>query len=111
MLTACVYPVMTTYWLKGGMIGYKGDALNSEQGICGLVSSLPQRTDQLLTMIVQKLSMNVTVGYIDFRVQHQAIQQWLTFLHANNPLYAGISTDFDLLSQLPEDSSVEGEVK
>eukprot|EP00957_Ditylum_brightwellii_P039336 2975844-Ditylum_brightwellii.AAC.1 len=61
-----------------------------------------------------------TIGYkgdvpnieqdIDFRVQHQAIQQWCTFLHATNPLYADINIDFDLLFQLPEDGSVKGEV-
>eukprot|EP00957_Ditylum_brightwellii_P073478 5583634-Ditylum_brightwellii.AAC.1 len=54
--------------------------------------------------------MNVTVGYKDFRVQRQAIQQWLTFLHTNNPLQADINIDFNLLSQLPEDGSVKGEV-
>eukprot|EP00957_Ditylum_brightwellii_P104846 7991336-Ditylum_brightwellii.AAC.1 len=50
------------------------------------------------------------VGHKDFRVKCQVIQQWLTFLHANNPLYAGINIDFNLLSQLPEDISVEDEV-
>eukprot|EP00957_Ditylum_brightwellii_P193719 14751462-Ditylum_brightwellii.AAC.1 len=61
-------------------------------------------------MIVQKQNTNVTVGYKDFRIRCQAIQQWLTFLHENNPLYAGINVNFDLLSQLPEDGGVEGEV-
>ena len=61
-------------------------------------------------MIVLKQNTNATVGYKDFRVQCQAIQQWLTFLHAINPLCANINIDFDLLSQLPEDGSVEGEV-
>eukprot|EP00957_Ditylum_brightwellii_P110852 8455088-Ditylum_brightwellii.AAC.1 len=54
MLIVCVYPVVKTYQLKGGTIGYKGDVLNIEQDIGGLVSSLPQRTDQLPVMIVQK---------------------------------------------------------
>eukprot|EP00957_Ditylum_brightwellii_P039367 2977665-Ditylum_brightwellii.AAC.1 len=58
ILIAQVYPVMKTYHLKGGTIGSKGDVLNIEQDI---------------------------VGYKDFRVQRQAIHQWLTFLHANNP--------------------------
>eukprot|EP00957_Ditylum_brightwellii_P071525 5437921-Ditylum_brightwellii.AAC.1 len=84
MLISCVYPMMKTYHLKGGTIGYKGDVLNIEQGI-------------------------VTFEYKDFRVQHQAIQQWPTFLHTNNPLCAAINIDFDLLSQLPEDDSVEGQ--
>eukprot|EP00957_Ditylum_brightwellii_P090899 6921421-Ditylum_brightwellii.AAC.1 len=51
MFIACVYPVMKTYYLKGGTIGYKGDVLNIEQDIGELVSSLPQRIDQLLIMI------------------------------------------------------------
>ena len=110
MLIARVYPVMKTYRLKGGTIGYKGDVLNIEQDIGGLVSSLPQRINQLPVMIVRKQNTNVAVGYKDFRVRRQAIQQWLTFLHANNPLYADINIDFDLLSQLPEDGSVESEV-
>eukprot|EP00957_Ditylum_brightwellii_P040944 3100302-Ditylum_brightwellii.AAC.1 len=38
------------------------------------------------------------------------MHQWLNFLHANNPLYADINIDFDLLLQLPEDGSVKGEV-
>eukprot|EP00957_Ditylum_brightwellii_P050575 3835116-Ditylum_brightwellii.AAC.1 len=63
MLIACMYPVMKTYCLKGGMIGYKGDVFNIGQDIGGLVSSLPQRIDQLSTMIVQKQNTNVTVGY------------------------------------------------
>eukprot|EP00957_Ditylum_brightwellii_P172738 13149728-Ditylum_brightwellii.AAC.1 len=62
ILIAYVYPVMKTYWLKGGTIGHKGDVLNIEQDIDG------------------------------------------------NPLYADINIDFDLLSQLPKGSSVEGEV-
>eukprot|EP00957_Ditylum_brightwellii_P040238 3044762-Ditylum_brightwellii.AAC.1 len=78
MFIAHLYPVMKTYHLKGGMIGYNGNVLNIEQ-----------------------------VGYKYFRVQCQAIQQWLTFLHANSPLYADINIDFDLLSQLPEDGSVK----
>eukprot|EP00957_Ditylum_brightwellii_P087703 6678792-Ditylum_brightwellii.AAC.1 len=85
MLIDHVYPVMKTYHLKGGMTGYKGDVLNIEQDIGGVVSSLPQRINQLPIMIVQKRNTNVTVGYKYFRVQCQAIQQWLTFLHANNP--------------------------
>eukprot|EP00957_Ditylum_brightwellii_P034710 2630999-Ditylum_brightwellii.AAC.1 len=100
---------MKTYCLKGGWIGYKGDALNIEQDIGGLVSSLSQRINQLLIMIVQK-NTNVTVGYKDFKVRCQAIQQWLTFFHAKNPLYDDINIDFDLLSQLPEDGSIKGEV-
>eukprot|EP00957_Ditylum_brightwellii_P046444 3525149-Ditylum_brightwellii.AAC.1 len=53
MLIACVYPVMKSYQLKGGTIGYKGDIFNTEQDIGGLVSSLPQRFDQLPIMIVE----------------------------------------------------------
>eukprot|EP00957_Ditylum_brightwellii_P160407 12211189-Ditylum_brightwellii.AAC.1 len=68
MLIACVYPVMKTYCLEGGMIGYKRDVLNIEQHIGGLVSSLPQRINQLPTMIVRKRNANVTVGYKDSRV-------------------------------------------
>eukprot|EP00957_Ditylum_brightwellii_P203191 15333592-Ditylum_brightwellii.AAC.1 len=68
MLIAYVYPVMKTYCLKGGTISYKGDVLNIEQDIGGLVSSLPQRINQLPIMIVQKQNTNVTVGYKDFRV-------------------------------------------
>eukprot|EP00957_Ditylum_brightwellii_P055003 4169344-Ditylum_brightwellii.AAC.1 len=83
MLIAHVYPVMKTYCLKGGTVGYKGDVINIGQDI---------------------------VGYNDFRVRCQAIQQWLTFLHANNPLYTNININFNLLSQLPEDNIVEGEV-
>eukprot|EP00957_Ditylum_brightwellii_P164229 12503270-Ditylum_brightwellii.AAC.1 len=52
MLITCVYPVMKTYHLKGGTIGYKGDVLDIEQNISGLDSSLLQRVDQLLIMIV-----------------------------------------------------------
>eukprot|EP00957_Ditylum_brightwellii_P025895 1959216-Ditylum_brightwellii.AAC.1 len=52
MLIVCVYPVMKTYCLKGGMIGYKSDVLNIEQDIGGLGSSLPQRINQLPIMIV-----------------------------------------------------------
>eukprot|EP00957_Ditylum_brightwellii_P141254 10762035-Ditylum_brightwellii.AAC.1 len=59
---------MKTYWLKGGMIGYKDDVLNIEQDIGGLISSLPQRIDQLPVMIVQKQNATVTVGYKDCRV-------------------------------------------
>eukprot|EP00957_Ditylum_brightwellii_P210511 15365059-Ditylum_brightwellii.AAC.1 len=81
MSIACIYPVIKTYQLKGGIIGYKGDVFNIEQGIA---------------------------GYKEFRAQRQAIQQWLTFLQAKNPLYTDISIDVDLLSQLPEDNSVEG---
>eukprot|EP00957_Ditylum_brightwellii_P169542 12903851-Ditylum_brightwellii.AAC.1 len=33
MLIACVYPVMKTCHLKGGMIGYKRDVLSIEQYI------------------------------------------------------------------------------
>eukprot|EP00957_Ditylum_brightwellii_P032334 2449382-Ditylum_brightwellii.AAC.1 len=83
MSIALVYPVMMTYWLKGGTLGYKCDVLSIEQGI---------------------------VGYKEFRVQHQGIQQWLTFLQSNNPLYADIKIDFNLLSQLPEDNGVRGQV-
>eukprot|EP00957_Ditylum_brightwellii_P133738 10197260-Ditylum_brightwellii.AAC.1 len=54
MLTACVYPMMKTYWLKGSMIHYKGGDLSIEQDICGSLSSLPQRIDKLSIMIVQK---------------------------------------------------------
>eukprot|EP00957_Ditylum_brightwellii_P011638 879187-Ditylum_brightwellii.AAC.1 len=61
-------------------------------------------------MIVQKQNTNLTVGYKDFRVRHQAIQQWITFLQANNSLYTGIDIDFDLLSKLSEDGSVKGQV-
>eukprot|EP00957_Ditylum_brightwellii_P203777 15336185-Ditylum_brightwellii.AAC.1 len=53
MLIACIYPVMKTYWLKGGTIGYKADILNIERDICGLVSSLLQRINQLPIMSVQ----------------------------------------------------------
>eukprot|EP00957_Ditylum_brightwellii_P027092 2048000-Ditylum_brightwellii.AAC.1 len=77
---------MKSYCLKGCTLGYKGDVLNIEQDIGGLVSSLPQRIHQFPIMI------------------------WLTLLHANNPLCADINIDFDLLSQLLEDGSVEGEV-
>eukprot|EP00957_Ditylum_brightwellii_P044534 3377744-Ditylum_brightwellii.AAC.1 len=68
MLIACVYLVMKTYHLKEGTIGYKGDVLNIEQDIGGLVSSLPQRINQLPIMIAPKQNTNVTVGYKDFRV-------------------------------------------
>eukprot|EP00957_Ditylum_brightwellii_P080825 6148310-Ditylum_brightwellii.AAC.1 len=71
MLIAHMYPVMKTYHLKGGMICYKDDVLSIEQDIGGLVSSLPLRVEQLLIMIIQKQNTNVTVGYKDFRVQHQ----------------------------------------
>eukprot|EP00957_Ditylum_brightwellii_P005013 382098-Ditylum_brightwellii.AAC.1 len=43
MLIAQVYPVMKTYCLKGGTISYKGDVLNIEQDIGGLVSSLQKQ--------------------------------------------------------------------
>eukprot|EP00957_Ditylum_brightwellii_P070547 5359765-Ditylum_brightwellii.AAC.1 len=33
MLITCVYPVLKTYCLKGGTIGYKRDVLNIEQDI------------------------------------------------------------------------------
>eukprot|EP00957_Ditylum_brightwellii_P123531 9419090-Ditylum_brightwellii.AAC.1 len=38
MLIAHLYHVKKTYLLKGGMVGYKGDVLNIEQDISGLVS-------------------------------------------------------------------------
>eukprot|EP00957_Ditylum_brightwellii_P057592 4366833-Ditylum_brightwellii.AAC.1 len=41
ILIARVYPAMKTYHPKEGMTGYKGDVLNIEQDIGGLVSSLP----------------------------------------------------------------------
>eukprot|EP00957_Ditylum_brightwellii_P014999 1130618-Ditylum_brightwellii.AAC.1 len=83
ILIVHVYPMMKTYQLKGGMIGYKGDVFNIKQDI---------------------------VGYKDFRVQRQAIQQWLTFLQANSLLYDDINIDFNLLLQLPEENSVKGQV-
>eukprot|EP00957_Ditylum_brightwellii_P122208 9319371-Ditylum_brightwellii.AAC.1 len=85
MLIAQVYPVMKTYCLNGDTKGYKGDVLNIEQDIGELISSLPQRINQLPIMNVQKWNTNVAVRYKDFRVRCQAIHQWLTFLHANNP--------------------------
>eukprot|EP00957_Ditylum_brightwellii_P165953 12635621-Ditylum_brightwellii.AAC.1 len=75
MFIACAYPVMKIYCLEGGTVGYKGDMLNIDQDIGRLVSSLLQKINQLPIMVVQKCNMNVTMGYKDFRVQHQAIQQ------------------------------------
>eukprot|EP00957_Ditylum_brightwellii_P197670 15059486-Ditylum_brightwellii.AAC.1 len=43
MLIALIYSVMKIYWPKGGTVGYKGDVLNIEQDIDGLVSSILQR--------------------------------------------------------------------
>eukprot|EP00957_Ditylum_brightwellii_P200549 15289153-Ditylum_brightwellii.AAC.1 len=61
MLKACVYPVMKTYWLKGGTVGYKGDVFNIKQDIGGLVLSLLQSINQLLIIIVQKLHISMRV--------------------------------------------------
>eukprot|EP00957_Ditylum_brightwellii_P180399 13742175-Ditylum_brightwellii.AAC.1 len=61
-------------------------------------------------MKTYQLKGGTIVGYKDFRVHHQAIQQWLTFLQANNPLHTDINTDFGFLFKLTEDSSVESQV-
>eukprot|EP00957_Ditylum_brightwellii_P006536 495217-Ditylum_brightwellii.AAC.1 len=97
MLITCMYPVMKTYWLKGGTIGYKGNVLNIGQDISGLVSSLPQRIDHILIMIVQKQNKNVTARY---KILQSPMLNYTTVAYLSSSKQP----------TLPEDGSVKGEI-
>eukprot|EP00957_Ditylum_brightwellii_P091052 6932289-Ditylum_brightwellii.AAC.1 len=107
MLVDRVYPVMKTYRLEGGTVGYKGNVLNIEQDIKGLVMSLPARVNQLPIIIVRKRNSSSTPGFKDFRVRCQVIKDWLTFLSQHNPHYSDITIDAQALEELPVDGTIE----
>eukprot|EP00957_Ditylum_brightwellii_P189319 14409802-Ditylum_brightwellii.AAC.1 len=55
MLIVRVYPVMQTYGLKGGMLGYRGDILSIDQDIGGCDSGMQR--------LQSPMSNNTTVSY------------------------------------------------
>eukprot|EP00957_Ditylum_brightwellii_P172560 13136858-Ditylum_brightwellii.AAC.1 len=61
MLIACVYPVMKTYCLKGGMIGYKEDVLKIEQDISSWIQRLQSLTSSNIAVAYPSLCKQPTL--------------------------------------------------
>jgi hypothetical protein len=97
-------PVLRFFRLKGGSWGYGGSCVSITQAVDQVATRLPRVISSLDLVIVTKHIASDTGDSIskNFRVRKGAVLAWLTFLKANNPLYADIEVGDAV--DLPEDS-------
>ena len=115
MLIAQVHVIMKCYRLQNGSIGYKGQVLNMEQDVQGMVNSLPLRPETAPIVWIRKPTKKKNdgnpAGFKDFRVRRWAISLWLQFLTKNNPLYSHVTIDNEVLKSLPNDGDISHRIK
>ncbi|CAG8733931.1 25455_t:CDS:1, partial [Racocetra persica] len=84
---------------------YRGHVINFLQNIQGFITRLPRDLATIDTLVVRRTGQDCSTFH-DFKVKHANILVWLNFLRKNNPFYANIEIDHDILQTLPKDGSV-----
>ena len=102
MLIARYLPCIYVCRLRGGgQYGYRNHVIAFQQDLQTLVDELPRTPRAAHILVVRKQGLNNT--HKDFRVRRARIVSALTWLQANNPLYANIQIRWDIVQQLPQD--------
>ena len=104
MLLALACPLIRLKQRLSGSLFYEDGCINFLQDFNSflVVSTLPIEAKNTPYLIIVKQGTNLG-NIIEARVQIDHIYELIVLLKLNNPLYAGISTDFEALNLLPDD--------
>ena len=104
--------IMQGYRLRGGGTAFKGNVISFPQDINDICLKLPRLPSSLNIVIARckKTTEADIESFIDFKVRRKAVHEWLLFLKKWSNVYADISINETVLSQLPIDGSIFKEV-
>src|SRR5205085_1990713 len=106
MLIAQVFTVMSVYRLSGGQYGYRGNVINFSQDIREFTKRLPRTPSSIDILIVRRQSADYLTVFRDFIVRQNKVARALAWLKINNPYYADIIIDEEIIRSLPENGSI-----
>ena len=106
MLIAQVFTVMSVYRLRGGQYGYRGNVINFSQDIREFTKRLPRTPSSIDILIVRRQSADDLTVFRDFIVRQNKVARALAWLKINNPYYADIIIDEEVIRSLPENGSI-----
>ena len=106
MLIAQVFTVMSVYRLSGGQYGYRGNVINFSQDIREFTKRLPRTPSSIDILIVRRQSADDLTVFRDFIVRQNKVARALAWLKINNPYYADIIIDEEIIRSLPENGSI-----
>ena len=108
MLISPIMPMMTTYRLPHGQLGYSGHVISLPQAVDDFVKSLPRSPQEICVLIVRK---HFTDGrHKDFRVRKHKILAALQWLLSNNTYFKDVTIDQETLNELPLDGTLVSEL-
>jgi hypothetical protein len=92
MLIARIHAVMKVYTLTGGALGYKGNVMNMEQNIDGVVAAvtLPWKVEEVPLFIARRHNETTPANLPDFKVSQSKMRKWLEHLKTYHPSYRNI---------------------
>src|SRR6266487_1807910 len=116
MLIAPVHALLQVWQVRGGQTKYTGHTCNFPQENAvfhSKVPLLPEKCDIIIMRCTGLDTQNEEQIFQDFRVQRQAIQQWLEYLETHHPTFQSrrVTVDYTLLDQLPEDGLVHNRMR
>ena len=117
MLISPIISIMSAYRLEGGRLAYKGNVINFKQDGVEFSRSLPRRVGELPVVIVRRRNSRSPNTFSEFRVRREAVREWLDFLRDENPSFAALFAEDQMvmnasaLDSLPEDEYVADQLK
>ena len=113
ILIARNHVAMQCVRLPGGSIAYKGSVINLEKlHVAETLNRLPVPVNQLPIRLVVKFGTpSLPLGGPEFVVRNSAVRQWLHYLKTHNPAYSDITIDEEVITSLPDNGSVLGDVR
>ena len=106
MLIAQVFTVMSVYRLRGGQYGYRGNVINFSQDIREFTKRLPRTPSSIDILIVRRQSADDLTVFRDFIVRQNKVARALAWLKINNPYYANIIIDKEVIRSLSENGFI-----